>query len=269
MNSISVQHAIGEVECNTTHVLVTHNTFLGSPLHSANHGIPNFGDVLHSLGDIHEHVRTSGIWGKAPNLLAHFFIHAIVLGQDLCTSLEIVTSSDLTFLDGVGQSFGQRLRVDEHTVVLVRRLGQADTRFGSILNSCDGLTVGNDRVGHLDLSTVHKVILKILQADFNVQLTAPCNNVLSRLLGEALYQRIGLGQSFQTFNQLGKIGRVLGLHSHTHDWGHRVLHVLEWEGILQISQGARLDQHLVQPNQSNGVSARHRLDRFRLSAHHQ
>jgi hypothetical protein len=65
--------------------------------------------------------------------------------------------------------------------VLVGRLGQADNA-GFLRHS---LTVGHDRVRHLDGNT-SMVFLQIFQADFQVKLTSTSNDVLAGFLNDAL-----------------------------------------------------------------------------------
>jgi len=59
--------------------------------------------------------------------------------------------------------------------------------------------------------------LKILDANFKMELTSTSNNVFTRLFDGALHKRVGLGKSLQTFDELRQVSRVLRLNGHTHD----------------------------------------------------
>lgn len=68
------------------------------------------------------------------------------------------------------------------------------------------------------------VLLQVLQADLQVQLSCSGDNVLSRLLNDALHHGIRLGQALQALHQLGQVSGVLGLHSNSDDRTHTELH---------------------------------------------
>jgi hypothetical protein len=54
----------------------------------------------------------------------------------------------------------------------------------------------------LDL-TLGVLFNEILQADFDVELTATSDDVLTRLFSDTLDERIGLGKLLETFDKLG------------------------------------------------------------------
>jgi hypothetical protein len=56
VDSICVKGNILEVESDTTHVLFSHNTFLGSPLKGSLKGVLDFMQVLHLLGHVDQQV---------------------------------------------------------------------------------------------------------------------------------------------------------------------------------------------------------------------
>jgi hypothetical protein len=88
-----------DVESVTSHVLVTHSTFFGSPLESSFNGILDFVKELNTLSNINEAVCTSGIWTKAPNLLGIIFIPVIFINQDLCSFFLVSSWSNFTFFN--------------------------------------------------------------------------------------------------------------------------------------------------------------------------
>jgi len=65
VNSISVEGSIIEVVSDTSHVLVTQNTFFGGPLESRFHGVLDFVKELSTLGGIDEAVWSVGVWAEA------------------------------------------------------------------------------------------------------------------------------------------------------------------------------------------------------------
>jgi hypothetical protein len=50
-----------------------------------------------------------------------------------------------------------------------------------------------------------------------MQFTGSSDDVLTTFLNDTMYYRIGLGQTLETFDELGQISRILGLHGNTHD----------------------------------------------------
>ena len=157
VNSISVKGNIEDVDTDTTHVLVSHGTFLGGPLEGSNARILDFVEVLHTLRDIDEHVRASGVRTEAPDLAGIGDVPAELVGEDARPDLVIVAGVDLAGLDGLREGLVNGHRLGVETVVLVLRLGEGDNRG----LSPDGLTVGDDRVGDLEGNT-SVVLLEIL-----------------------------------------------------------------------------------------------------------
>jgi len=87
---------INDVEANTTHVLLSTDTFLGCPLECSDDGILDFVEILHSLGDIDDKVGASSIGTETPNLSCIGDIPTEFIGKDTGTELEIVTGVDLS-----------------------------------------------------------------------------------------------------------------------------------------------------------------------------
>ena len=162
VNSISVKGNIEDVDTDTTHVLVSHGTFLGGPLEGSNARILDFVQVLNTLGDINEQVGASGVGTETPDLPGISNIPTELISEDTSTELEIVTGVDLAVLDGEGKLLIEGLSLGVKTVVLVLRLGESDDRRLGL----DGLTVTDDGVGLLERDT-SVILLEIL-----------CNNVI-------------------------------------------------------------------------------------------
>merc|ERR1719454_2738869 len=137
-----------------------------------------------------------------------------------------------------------------------------------MLDSSDSLSVGNHRIGLLQGNT-GVVLLQILEADLKVKLTNSSDDVLSRLLNHALHHGIGLGQTLQTFDQLGQISRILGLDSNPDNRGDRELHLLHVVGLLKGGDGTSLDEELINTDQATDVASRHILNGFDTAAHHE
>ena len=110
---------IEDVHTDTTHVLLSADTLLGRPLEGSNTRILDFVQVLNTLGDINNHVGTSGVGTETPDLPRVRNIPSELVGKDTRTKLEIVTSADLTTLDGLGQFFVDGQGLDVETIVLV------------------------------------------------------------------------------------------------------------------------------------------------------
>merc|ERR1719182_706673 len=88
------------IESDTSHVLVAHDTLSGSPLEGSLDRVLDFVEELHTLGDINEHVWTVCVWTEGPDLgsiilipdiffTANLWIHehpGSFLGLDLWTN---------------------------------------------------------------------------------------------------------------------------------------------------------------------------------------
>mmetsp|Transcript_12758 Transcript_12758/g.23769 ORF Transcript_12758/g.23769 Transcript_12758/m.23769 type:complete len:548 (-) Transcript_12758:8-1651(-) len=103
-----------------------------------------------------------------------------------------------------------------------------------------------------------------------MELTSTGHNVLAGLLDGAHHERVGLGQTLQTLDQLGQVSGVLRLHGDTHDGRHGVLHVAQRVRLLAvIGDRGGLDNELVNADQTADVTARHVLDGLLVATHHQ
>lgn len=110
---------IEDVEANTTHVLLTADTLLSSPLEGGNARVLDFVQVLNTLGDINEQVRAGGVGAEAPNLPGVSDVPAELVSEDTGTELVIVTGVDLAGLDGEGELLFDGHSLDVETVVLI------------------------------------------------------------------------------------------------------------------------------------------------------
>jgi len=93
--------------------------------------------------------------------------------------------------------------------------------------------------------------------------------VLARLLNDTLDHRIRLGQTLQTFYQLGQVSRVLGLHSNPHNRRHTELHYTHVVRILERCNGPSFHQKLIHTNQSTDVTTRNILNGLNVTPHHE
>jgi hypothetical protein len=69
VDCISVESDIMDVESDSSHVFVGHDTFFGGPLEGSFHGVLNFVKELNSLSNVNKNVWSSGVWSETPNLL--------------------------------------------------------------------------------------------------------------------------------------------------------------------------------------------------------
>jgi hypothetical protein len=264
VDGISVQGHIKNVEADRAHRLLSNGTLTSGPLETRDERVLDFVEVLDGLGLVNQQVGTGGVGTEAPNLTGIGNIPAEVVSEDTGTGLEIVTGVDLAGLDGEGDLLAEGLSSDVETVVLVGRLGQG----GHAGLSADSLTVGDDRVRDTERDT-GVVLLEILQANFKVQLTGTGNNVLTRLVDHSQDTRVRLGQTLETFDQLGQILGVLDLNTTLDDRRDGELHDLEVVGGLGGGEGTRLEQELVDTNQTNDVTSRNIFDGLNETTHHQ
>lgn len=239
-------------------------------------------EVLHTLGDIDQQVRTGGVRSKAPDLPGVGDIPTELIGENASTGLEIVTRADLAGLDGLGELFVERHRLDVQTIVLVLRLGEGNNRGLGL----DSLTVRNNGVRDLQGNT-GVILLEILQANFlhqeirsqsqlageketnQVELSGTGDNVLSSLGDPCLHTGIRLGETLETFNELGEIGGVLDLDSDLDDRRDREPHDTHVVGSLAGRQGTRFEQELIDTDETDDVTSRAILNGLDSTSHHQ
>ena len=263
VDSIGVESNILDVESDTSHVLISHDTLLGSPLEGSLDGVLDFLEVLNLFGDINDEVGASGIGTEAPDLLGIIRIPLIVILKHSGSFSQLLLGGNLVIFDGLRELITQWRSGTEDSVMLVGRLGEAD--LGGLLS--DSLLVGNDWVTLLDWA-LSVLLFEILEADFDVELTATGNNVLTRLLSGANDERIRLGEFTETLDKLGEIGSVLDLDGDTHDRRYRVLHDLDAVSIFVIRDGTLLHEVLIDTDETDSVTARNIRDSLDLTSHH-
>merc|ERR1711881_677388 len=250
VDGIGMEGNIHDVEADGTHRLLGNGTFLGGPLETRDNGVLDFVQVLDGLGLVNQQIGTVGVRTEAPDLTGISNVPAVLVSQDTGTSLEVVTWADLAVLDVLADLLSQGLGSEVDTVVLVGRLGQS-SHAGLAGN---GLTVLHDRVGDTERHT-SVVLLQILQANLQVQLTSTSDDVLTRLVDVGQHARVGLGQTLETFDQLRQVVGVLDLNRALHDRRDRELHDSHVVGGLRGGQSTRLEQELVSTDQTKDASA--------------
>lgn len=264
VNGIGVEGNIEDVESGGSQGLLSDGTLTGGPLETGHNGILDFVEVLDGLGLVDQQVGAGTVGTEGPDLSGVGDIPTEVVGEDTGTGLEIVTGADLAALNGERELLIDGLGNHVQTVVLVGRLGQgSDTGLGS-----DGLTVLDDGVRD-DQGNTSVVLLKILEANLEMQLTGTGDDVLTRLGGHGKNARVGLGQTLKTLNELGEILGVLDLNGTLDDGGDGELHDLEVVGGLAGGEGTRLEKELIDTDQTNNVTSGHVVDGLDLAAHHE
>lgn len=102
-----------------------------------------------------------------------------------------------------------------------------------------------------------------------MQLPGTGDDVLSRLLDRALHHRVRLGEPLEALDQLGEVGRDLGLDGDAHDGRHGKLHRLDRVRVLALLARERrvLRDELVEADHRDRVAAGHVLDGLLAAAH--
>ena len=259
-----MQGNIKDVEADGTQGLLSDGTLTGGPLETGDNGILDFVQVLNSLGLVNQQVGTGGVGTEAPNLTGIGNVPAVLVSHETGTKLEVVTGADLASLNGEGDLLVHGLGSEVQTVVLVGGLGQG-SHAGL---SSDGLTVRHNGVGDTEGNT-GVVLLKILKTDLKVKLTSTSNDVLTRLVDHGQDTRVRLGQTLETFDQLGQILGVLDLNGALHDGGDGELHDLQVVGSLVGGKGTRLEQELVNTDQTDNVTSGDILNGLDETTHHE
>ena len=108
-----------------------------------------------------------------------------------------------------------------------------------------------------------------LQANLQVELTSTGNDVLTALGNPRLDTGVGLRQTLETLDELGKITGVLNLDGDLHDRGHGELHDLHVVCRLRGGESTALEQELIDTDETDDVTRRAVLDRLNVTAHHE
>jgi len=264
VNGISVESDIEDVVSVASHDLLSARSLLGSPLESGNARILDFVKELNSLGGVDKEVRSGTIGTEAPDLSSIGNVPSELVGEETSTELEIVTGTDLALLDSLGDLLIDRLSSNPETVVLVLRFGESGHGgFGG-----NGFTVSDD--GRRDLEGDTSVILdEILQANFEMKFSGTSNDVLSGLGDPGLNTRVGLGETLETFDKFGEIVGVLDLDSDLNDRGDREFHDTHVVGSVGGGESSRLEEELINTNETDDVTGRAVLEGLDLSSHHE
>mmetsp|Transcript_12895 Transcript_12895/g.15989 ORF Transcript_12895/g.15989 Transcript_12895/m.15989 type:complete len:222 (-) Transcript_12895:1723-2388(-) len=119
VNSVSVEGDILNVVADTSHVLLSHNTLLGSPLEGSFHRVLDFLEVLNLLSLIDKKVGTGSVRAEAPDLLGIIGIPLVFVLENLSSGLQIVFHGDFLSINGIGQIISEGLSLHVDSVVLV------------------------------------------------------------------------------------------------------------------------------------------------------
>lgn len=263
VDGIGVEGTVENVESDTSHGLLGDTSLLGGPLEGSNNGILDFVHVLHTLGSIQEDVGSSGVGTESPDSSSIGNIPTVSVGEVSSSELGVISGSDLAVLNVGSQLLTKRLGLDVQPVVLVLRLGQGD--HGGL--SGDSLSVTDDGVGLSERNT-GVVVFQIVQANLQVELTGTGDDNLTVVTNHGLDTRVRLGQSLETFDELGQVGSVLTLDGDLDDGRDGELHDLHVVGSLRGGQSTRLEQELIDTDETDNVSGRAVLDGFDGSTHH-
>jgi len=119
MDGVSVKGDVVDVESAATHVFVGEDTLFGSPLKTTDNAILDLVQVLHTLSDLANHVRTADIWAKAPNLPGIVRVHLKFLLKILGPLLSFLLMGNFTVLDLISQTVWEGVTFHVKPVMLV------------------------------------------------------------------------------------------------------------------------------------------------------
>jgi hypothetical protein len=119
VDSVGVESHILQVEADTSHVLISHDTFFGGPLEGSLAGVLDFVHELALLGCINKQVSSSCLRTEAPDLLGIVRIPLVLVLQDLVSDFNILFGGNFLLFDGVGKFVSKRQSSGENSVVLV------------------------------------------------------------------------------------------------------------------------------------------------------
>merc|ERR1719238_833832 len=262
VDRVRVHRHILDVVAGRTHRLLADRPLLGRPLERRDDVLLDLVQELNSHRGVDDDVRTLRLRPEAPDLERVVLVPVILLGKLLGPVLNVMLGAELAGVDVVRVLVPERAALHPQAVVLVRRLRQTHLARGRR----NGLAVGHDRVTG-DEVALRVIVLQVLEADFHVQLTAACNDVLARLAHLADHKRVGFCHLLEPLHEFRQIAAILGLHSNAHDRRHRVLHILDVVGVLVVRDGRRLENKLINANETTGVPCRHTLHLLDIPAH--
>ena len=109
-----------------------------------------------------------------------------------------------------------------------------------------GFLIGDDGV-ILDDVALSEILLKIVQTDFDVELTTTGNDVFSALIKLTKDEGVRLGQFLKTVDQLGEVSGIFGFNSYSDDRGDGVFHGSDGVrfGVIGAGNSSGLDQILI------------------------
>lgn len=261
MDGIGVEGDIHDVEADGTHGLLGNGTLAGGPLETRDDRVLDFAQVLDSLGLINQQVGAVGVGAEAPDLAGIGDVPAIFVGEDTGADLDIVTGTNLAGLNGIGDLAVKRLSNDVDSVVLVGRLGEG----GHAGSASNGLAVRDDG-GRNAEGNSGVVLLEILETNLEMELSRTGDNVLTRLGNVSEDAGVGFRKTLKTLDELGQVGGVLDLNGDLDDRRNRKLHYFQVVGGLQGGESARLEQELIDTDQTANVAGRDIINRLDVSA---
>jgi hypothetical protein len=252
VDGIGVENAILEVHSDTSHAFFGHGSFLGGPLPGRFDGVLNIGNVLDTLGLIDDQIRAVVFRTERPELSTSLSsVPAVLISKVSNSGLGVVLGVDGSLFDVFSETILKRSSLSVDSVVLVGRLGHADL----VGFSGNGFLVSNDGVG-LDDGAVSVIFFEILQANFDMELSATGDNVLTGgFFSGADNERVRLGKLLETIDELGEITGVLDGDGDSDDRRDGVLHGSNGVSIGMIGDGTSLEDELIDTNETDGVTA--------------
>jgi hypothetical protein len=108
VDSVGVKSNILQVETDTSHILITHNTLFGGPLEGSFTRVLNFVHELALLGCINEQVGTSCLGTETPDLLGIVRIPTVLVLENLVSDFNILFGGNFFIFDSIGKFVGKR-----------------------------------------------------------------------------------------------------------------------------------------------------------------
>jgi len=263
VDSIGVESDIMDIESDTSHVLVAHDTLFGGPLESSLHRVLDFVKELNSLSGINEYVSSTGVWSESPNLEGISLVPFILLRKSFSSLFSFLLWSNSLSLNLVSKFILHWDSLHENSVMLVWRFRKA--HLGRFLSNC--FLVGNDWVSDLDF-TLSILLNEILKADLDVELTTTGNNMLTSLFSDTKNKWIRLRELLKTLYKLWKIGSVLDIDGNSYNGRYGELHDSDVVSSLIGGDGSLLKDVLINTNKTDGVTTWYIWDGFDFTSHH-
>ena len=126
MHGIGCESGILKVKPNSSHRLISHDTFFDDPLKGSRYAVLNFVNVPYPSCDIDEQIGVGSIWAETPDFIGFVEIPLVCILQIASSLLPVLVRRDLFSHNVLGELLTKRNSASKDSVVFVGGLREAD-----------------------------------------------------------------------------------------------------------------------------------------------